>query len=148
MAKPFALLPQILDQRRREFLDGVNKISREAAAAAGETAIRSTRVDTGLARSNWRATVNVPATTVVPPYAPGSKLGIGEQGNAIGALAQHRSTLGTWNAVRGSVFYITNNVPYIAVLNFGGPNVAPGNMLALARQAWVANIKKPRRILR
>lgn len=148
MAKPFSALPFILDQRRREFFEGVNKVSREAAQAAGRAAVLGTRVDTGLARSNWRATVNVPATAVVPPYAPGAKLGIGEQGNALGALNQHRTALAAWNAVRGRPFYIANNVPYIAILNFGGPNVAPGNMLALARQAWAASIKTPRRILK
>ena len=148
MAKPLSELPSILERRHQQFLNGVNRVSRQAAAKAGEAAVRGTRVDTGLARSNWGATLAVPATAVIPPYAPGFKLGIGEQGNAIGALAQHRSLLGLWNAAKGTVFFITNNVPYISILNFGGPNVSPGNMLALARQAWKAELKRISGILK
>lgn len=148
MAKPFSALPAILTRRENEFLEGVNKISREAAQAAGRAAVTATRVDTGLARSNWRASVNVPASTVVEPYAPGAKLGIGEQGNALGAMNQHRAVFRAWNAIRGRPAFITNNVPYIGILNFGGPNVSPGNMLAMAVQAWRTSIALPRRILK
>lgn len=145
MAKPFSLLPQVLTQREKEFMRGVNLVARDAAMAAGETAVSTTRVDTGLARSNWTATVNVPSSAIRPPYAPGAKLGIGEQGNRIGAITQHRPAIASWNAIKGGPLFIANNVPYIARLNFGGRNVAPGNMLALARQAWVLSIKTPRR---
>lgn len=148
MARPFRELPQIMRKREREFLLGVNRVSRDAAAAAGDSAVTHTRVDTGLARSNWSATIGVPATTIRPPYAPGAKLGIGEQGNRLGAITQHRAVLAGWNALKGPMF-ITNNLPYIGFLNFGGRNLAPGNMLALARQAWVLSIKtNVRRILK
>jgi hypothetical protein len=148
MASPFSLLPLVLTRRENQFFNGINRIARDAAQAAGRTAVESTQVDTGLARSNWIATTGTPSSSVRPPYAPGSKLGTGERGNAIGAATQHRIALASWNAARGRVFYITNNVSYIALLNFGGPRVGPGNMLALARQAWLLSIKTPRRILR
>lgn len=140
----FQDLPRIMRKRESEFLRGVNWVSRDAAAAAGDAAVTHTRADTGLARSNWDATIGVPSNDVRPPYAPGAKLGIGEQGNRIGAITQHRAVLAGWNAIKGPMF-ITNSVPYIRYLNFGGRNVAPGNMLALARQAWVLAIKTPKR---
>ena len=145
---PFSALPQVLSRREREFLRGANTIAREAAKAAGAAAVNTTRVDTGLARSNWRATVGAPAASIIPPYAPGSKLGIGEQGNAIGAISQQTATFSSWDAAREIPAFITNNVPYISILNFGGPRVGPGNMLAMAVQAWTIAVKTPRRILR
>ena len=148
MARPFRDLPKIMRRREREFLLGVNRLSRDGAAAAGAAAVEHTRVDTGLARSNWGATIGAPSTTVRPPYAAGSKLGQGEQGNRIGAITQHRAVLAAWNALKGPMF-IANNVPYIGFLNFGGRNVSPGNMLALAAQAWKLAIKtNARRILK
>lgn len=148
MAKPFAALPAILKQREVEFLDGVDKIAREAALAAGQAAVLHTRVDTGQARSNWQASRNTPTDQVVPPYAPGQKLGIGERANALGVMNQHRSVIEGWPSTRGVVLYFSNNVPYIGILNSGGPTVAAGNMIAFARQAWAESIKKPRKILR
>ena len=147
MAKPISALSSVLGRRTEQFIRGANMISREAARAAGSAAVEATPVDTGLARSNWRASVNTQAASVIPPYAPGSKLGIGERGNALGAASQHRLTIASWNAARGNPLFIVNNVPYIAILNFGGRNSSPNNMLAMARQAWSASIRKPRRIL-
>lgn len=140
MARPFRELPQIMRKREREFLLGVNRLSRDGAKVAGETAVDTTRVDTGLARSNWGATIGVPSAAIRPAYAPGAKLGTGEQGNRLGAIAQHSLVIATWNALKGPMF-ITNNLPYIGFLNFGGRNVSPGNMLALAGQAWKLHIK-------
>lgn len=148
MAKPFSELSNVLDTRKNEFLAGVAEVSRGAAERAGEAAVLGTRVDTGLARSNWVATIGVPTISVIPPYASGDKLGIGERGNAQGASGQHRAVIAGWPVLRGTALFIANNVSYIAILNFGGPNISPGNMLALARQAWTAFLKNPRRILR
>ena len=148
MARPFSALPGILDRRSREFSRGVNTISREAAQAAGRAAVRSTPVDTGMARSNWQASTGSPRSNVIPPYAPGAKLGLAEVGNAVGAEGQQRVVLQAWNAIREISAFITNNVEYIGPLNFGGPTVGPNNMIAKAVQAWSASIRRPRRILR
>ena len=136
----FRDLPKVMRRREREFLLGVNRLSREGAAVAGSTAVDTTRADTGLARSNWTASIGVTTGAIRPPYAPGSKLGMGEQGNRIGAITQHKAVLAGWNATKVPMFF-TNNVPYIRFLNFGGRNVSPGNMLALAAQAWKLYIK-------
>ena len=147
MAKPFSALPGILSRRERQFRRGVERIAREAAQAAGSAAVRSTPVDEGTARSNWRATIVAPAEGVIPAYAPGSKLGLAEVGNAAGAEGQQATVIRGWDANRGTLLYIANNVEYIGPLNFGGPKNAPSNMLAKASQAWVVSIKTPRRIL-
>lgn len=149
MAKPISALPLILTRRGRQFLAGIQNVSRDAAQAAGKAAVEGTPVDTGLARSNWRASISSPAEGTIPAYAPGSRLGIGEVGNAVGAEGQQRLVTESWPANRGVPLFITNNVSYIETLNFGGPSSAPNNMLAKARQAWVTSIKTPRvRILK
>lgn len=148
MAKPFSALSGILDQRLRQFKRGVEQIAREGAEAAGMGAVRSTPVDTGLARSNWRGSVGAPADGTVPAYAPGSKLGLSEVGNAVGAEGQQRIVIRSWDANKGTPLFITNSVEYAAALNFGGPTTAPNNMLAKAVQAWVVSIKTPRRVLK
>ena len=138
---PVSALSDVITRRHREFLSGVDKFARAATAIAGETVVKTTRVDTGLARSNWRASVGAPTTANIPPYAPGSKLGLGELANAQAAITQHSQTLAGWKPSSGIRFYISNNVPYIGILNDGGPHVAPGNMVQMARQAWSVFIK-------
>lgn len=132
-AKPFSALPSIIKARDVQIRSGLTKLVRRAAQAAGEAAVIGTRVDTGVARSNWRASLNAPVASVIPAYAAGNKLGFTERGNAMGATAQHRSVLAAYTADRSPTIFITNNVFYIGTLNFGGPRVPPGNMLALAR---------------
>ena len=148
MAKPFSALPFILSRREREYLRGVDKIVRGAAVAGGRRMAEATKVDTGLARSNYQASIGVPNDGVVPPYAPGAKLGRGEQGNLIGVTNQQANTASAWTPTRGAPFFIANNIPYIGILNFGGRNHAPGNMLRMGLQAAITYIKTPRRILR
>ena len=135
MAKPFSTLPRITSQMANRMDTAVNKLVRGAAVEAGRVAVMTTRVDTGRARSNWRANKNFPSTGVIPAYAPGNKLGFGERGNALAAEAQHKVVIRSFSVKKDSSIHITNNTPYIALLNNGGPNIAPGNMARLAVQA-------------
>ena len=144
MARPFSALPGRLAVLNKQIERGVRRITQKAALAAGSTAVRATRVDTGRARSNWQASLNAPTSTVIPAYAPGNKLGISEAANASGAEAQQRSVINTYRA--GSIF-ITNNVPYIETLDMGGPRVSPGNMTALAVQAALLSVRSTPRVL-
>ncbi len=135
MAKPFETLPQVTSQMASRLDTAVSKLVRGAALEAGRVAVQTTRVDTGRARSNWRANKNAPASGVIPAYAPGNKLGFGERANSIAAQAQQRVVIRSFNVQKDSAVYISNNTPYIALLNNGGPNVSPGNMAQLAVQA-------------
>lgn len=128
MARPFDTMPSVMNSRASEIGRSVTGIVRRAATAAGRTAVLSTRVDTGRARSNWVAQLNSGFTGVIAPYAPGSKLGFGEQGNASGAINQQASVISRYDATKDRAIHITNNVPYIGILNDGGANVSPDMM--------------------
>jgi hypothetical protein len=145
---PFSELPAILKKHKDAFLRGVDTISREGAIAAGKAATFNTPVDTGLARSNWQASLFTPIPNEVPAYALGKKLGRGEFANFIGATQQQANVIGVWQPAKGTLLFIVNNVGYIGLLNSGGPTTSPNNMLARAQHAWRASIKMPRRILR
>jgi hypothetical protein len=136
VAKPFSALPGILDKRRRELNDSVNRVSRAAALEAGRVAVVTTRVDTGEARSNWIASNGSPASKTIPAYSPGIRRGINERANASAARAQHKVVSTSWKANKGRRFFIANNVDHIGRLNFGGPNNSADNMLGKAVLAW------------
>ena len=147
MARPFSQLPQVLAKRQKQFERGIDIISRQGANAASVRAINTTRVDTGKGRSNWLAYTGGPLTLVIPPYAPGSKLGLGESGNSRGAQTQNRSIINSvWKPTSEAPVFIANNVDYIFYRNFGlCSDGIPDNMLAKAVIAWreqILNIKK------
>lgn len=135
MAKSFNQLPGFMSKLSRRIPKSVASVVKTAARAAGTTAVRSTRVDTGKARSNWRANLDGPALGVIPPYSPGNKLGISENANASRAISQQRSVIQTFGIPKNRAIFISNSVPYIGFLNNGGKNVAPGLMAEKAIQS-------------
>ena len=104
-------------------------MAQRVAKNIGASVVDTTRVDTGKARSNWRATLDAPATGTIPPYSPGNKLGQAETANAGSAKAQQAQVINTFNVRKNRSIFITNNVDYIETLNNGGPRVAPGLMV-------------------
>jgi hypothetical protein len=79
--------------------------------------ILKTPVDTGRARANWQTTLGAPATGTVASTDKGGAASITAASNAA-------------SKAKGNVFWITNNLPYIAVLEYGlygeGPNTIGG----------------------
>lgn len=114
---------------------GITRKMQAASVAAKETAVRATRADTGAARSNWITTLHQPATSIRGPYAPGRKLGFGEQGNAQGAINQGLSVTRAFNARLHTTIFHTNNVPYIEKLNFGSAFTPGDQMIFRGAQA-------------
>lgn len=113
---------------------GVTKLVQDVAKGIGATVVDTTKVDTGLARSNWRATLSASASGTIPAYSPGNKLGIGETANAGAAKAQQKQVIERFDTSKHVSIFITNNIPYIGALNDGSPVHAPGNMVALGLQ--------------
>lgn len=134
--KPFSALPGSMEKLGSRVQQAATQIVRQVAVGIGATLVDTTRVDTGKARSNWRATLNSPASGVIPPYSPGNKLGKGEIANANLAKAQQKQVINRFNARKDRSVMITNNVPYIGVLNNGrsGEGGAPDNMVGQALQ--------------
>ncbi len=136
MAKSFDQLSTVTRTMANRMDKVVSKLVKKAATTAGRRAVETTRVDTGKARSNWRANLNAPAASGnFPPYAPGNKLGFGERANLTAAVAQHKSVISAFDIRRHQAVFISNGVSYIGRLNDGGPGTAPGLMAQQAVQA-------------
>lgn len=84
--------------------------------------VEVTPVDTGAAISNWQVTLNAPAISPLPSYAPGVK------GSTAGAVreAALEAGLAVLRARSGrETIYISNVLPYIRELNGGSSKQAP-----------------------
>ena len=90
---------------------------RKVALAVDAAVVLGTPVDTGRARSNWRVSIGTPVDGEIPPYKPGSHLGLGETANAAKAMEQGYRTIYLHNDT--SDIWISNNVPYINMLEHG-----------------------------
>ena len=119
--RPFSELPAFTNRLAEKVEDAATRVLRQLATGIGATLVDTTRVDTGKARSNWRGTLNAPATGTIPPYAPGNKLGKGETANATAAKDQQKQVFARFNARRDAAIFITNRVDYIGILNNGRP---------------------------
>jgi len=145
---PFSALPNRMNKLGGTITKGVSKLVQDVAKGIGATVVDTTKVDTGAARSNWRASISAPASGIIPPYAPGVKLGIGEGANSSAAKAQHKQVMERFDATRNRSIFITNNIPYIGVLNNGDSLHAPGKMVQLGLQTGRAILQaKTRRVL-
>lgn len=117
-----------------------SKLVRQVALVADQALVLATPVDKGIARSNWQVSVNRPIRKVIPAYAPGNKLGLGERRNAAKALAQGSAAIAKYKGP-GKI-YITNNVHYITLLNGGSSRQAPANFVQIAVNAAVDAVRR------
>jgi hypothetical protein len=136
MAGPFSFdeLPARMDKLGSTINKGVSKLVQDVAKGIGATIVDTTPVDTGLARSNWRATLSAPASGTIPAYSPGNKLGIGETANAGAAKSQQKQIIERFNTSKHGSIFITNNIPYIVALDSGSSSQSPGGMVSLGFQ--------------
>lgn len=100
----------------------VDKVVRKVCLDLTSSIVLKTPVDTGRARANWQMTIGQPATGTVEAF---DKRG--------------RSTIAAGREVikqaPGNVFWITNNLPYIRVLEYGLYNDGPKTIGGFSKQA-------------
>lgn len=77
--------------------------------------IKGTPADTGRLRGNWQASINAPITTQLNI--------LDKQGNS--SISDTNNVLS--NLKLGNTFYLSNNLPYAAVVEFGGYPNPPKN---------------------
>ncbi len=92
--------------------------------------ILKTPVDTGRARANWQATIGQPAGGVVA-FSGDAGRGITAPSRSAASAQAVLAGAGAVSKASGNVFWLTNNLPYISVLEFGrysgdGPNTVGG----------------------
>jgi hypothetical protein len=134
MARDFRELPGVMTTVSRRIESNTQNLVKRVAIEVGDVLVENTRVDTGLARSNWQGTLDVPAAGTIPPYAPGRRLGLAETANANAAKSQLRATTARFDLDRNRTIFITNNVPYIGLLNDGSVAETPQNFVEKAVQ--------------
>lgn len=129
-------------KRGSQVENSATRIVKQGAKGALRSLVLGTKVDKGVARSNWRVGIGAPTRAVIPAYAPypkGSKAngaGMLESANAAAAISAGNARINAVTGARGvgltTAIYISNNVPY--------PNQAfPAGMVATALiQARVA----------
>lgn len=106
-----------------------NDAAKKAALTILGDLVYGTPVDTSKALSNWQVTLNAPAAGSIGPYHPG------EHGSTYTASADAAFQAG--KAVieakkPGQKLYISNNLPYIGVLNDGSSAQAPAGFVERA----------------
>lgn len=114
---PFSAMPAVLNATAGRVQRNATRIVQKVASTAHRELVLATPVDTGKARSNWIVAVDGPFNAVIPPYAPGRFLGRGERANANAAIAQGKGPIGRFDARVNRSVHISNNTPYIGVLN-------------------------------
>ena len=112
-------------RRGRQLENAPSRMVRAVANRTLRSLVRNTRVDTGVARSNWRVGVGAPARSVIKAYTPykkGSKaegLGISETANAAATLNAGRARIASLRGLASvglkTGLFITNNTDHIDV---------------------------------
>ena len=101
------------------------RLTQRVAKVALRSLVNGTPVDKGVARSNWRVSIGVETRKVIPAFAPGKKLGIGETQNARATIQAGISKINLLRVGKGgkgragSALFITNSVPYLDQLRSG-----------------------------
>lgn len=135
MTIPLSELPAWLAQVARGVGPAVDGIVKAGATAAVKRVVETTPADTGQARSNWITTLDTPVSLTIAPYAPGTKLGLGETANAAAAIAQGDAAVKGFSTSRNVSVIVQNNVPYIEGLNDGTISRQSSNMIEHGAQA-------------
>lgn len=104
------------------------RVVRKVALTIDTILVQETPVDTGRAKSNWLVSLGVSLTGVIDAYAPGEK-GSTAAANAQAALAQGETVIKNYMSGRDLSIHISNNLPYIGVLNEGSSLQAPAGFV-------------------
>ena len=119
------------------------RLTRETANVIAGTVVTSTPADVGTAKSNWQAGVNNRPTGTIPAYSPGSKgssAGINERA----AIDRARTIIASYKP--GNTVHLTNNLPYIGLLNDGYSAQAPAGFVERALLAGKEFLRRRRKL--
>jgi hypothetical protein len=121
-----------------------NSMAKTATRAIIQDLVLHTPVDVGTALSNWQVTLNAPSGNIIPPFSPSLK------GRTVKGEWQHTippdvtreanvsailfaAELIIESKQPGQDIYISNNVPYIGILDQGSSEQAPAGFVDRAR---------------
>lgn len=129
MAEGFQFSKNIRKRGRQVENAGARAV-RRAARRVLKSLVYSTKVDKGVARSNWRVGIGAPTRAVIGayyPYKKGSKgdgMGMSETANADAAISAGYEKIDTLRGLSGAglktSLYISNNISYLDKAMSGG----------------------------
>jgi len=122
----FAELDVFLTRTARGVLVKTKNDMGVVANEIGRAIVPATPVDTGLARGNWQATLNIPATAPVTTLDPSGAATV----LRIAAVARRMTV--------DNSFHLVNRVKYIGLLFDGHSAQAPAGAMAAAISAGAA----------
>lgn len=118
-----------LDAWARKIDQELNRVVAAVCMDLSSKVILRTPVDTGRARANWKATIDLPSS--------GTTLDTDKSGTSAIKEAE-RVSLGA----AGNIFYLTNNLPYIGPLEYGSSQQAPRGMVRITVSEFNAAVRK------
>ncbi len=123
----------------------VEKAVKDCAETVTRTVIGATPADTGKAKSNWIAQLDVSASTERPAFLPGSHGSTAEANSQI-AISQALDVIQRYKMVENQSINITNNMPYIGALNDGHSKQAPADFVRIAVLSGLASVRNAKLI--
>lgn len=129
MANDLLSLAVSLEGKAKAIDEAASKTAVDTAMAIVGDLAYKTPVDTSQALSNWRVTLDSPATGTIAPHYPGIQ-GSSQRASAAETINAAKSVLA--NKKPGQAIFITNNLPYIKRLNDGYSAQAPAGFVELA----------------
>jgi hypothetical protein len=115
------------------------EVHKQIATAGLETVVQATPVDTSLAVSNWLVSLTGPIKSIAPARATSVKgSGAGAARNATIQLGKSKISALKF----GQPVFISNNVPYIGLLESGSPKHRANNMTSKAMQTMAVRAKQ------
>lgn len=120
-----------------------DKVVRKTVLAVDQALVLSTPVDKGRARSNWIAALDQATDDTVDAYVEGDG-GSTAGANATAAMAQAAGVAADYDGDLHNEVHVTNNLPYIEVLNDGSSAQAPADFVGEAVRAGVDAVKGSR----
>jgi HK97 gp10 family phage protein len=111
--------------------ENADKLVKKVAMAIDQAVVMATPVDTGRARANWIASLDVASSTVTQNTDKG-----GAQ-----AIAAARATINGYDGDTNAEVHITNNLEYIGFLNDGSSAQAPSGFVRTAIKAGAGAVR-------
>lgn len=110
-------MSQTVEQAAEKLNQRMDKLVRGTLIGMTSKIIERSPVDTGRFRANWQLSIGHPAVTEV-------------SGNDKSGARAKRNAAQTINSTKvGRIFYLTNNLPYAEMLEYGWSRQAPFGMV-------------------
>lgn len=138
MARSFIELPKYVKSIEIALAPALTEAHRRIAEEGVVAVTDATPVDTSKAVTNWQVSIGVPNTKEIPGKVPSVKGSLAKQARDI-AASIGVTKLKTLQYMQTA--FIANGVPYIGLLENGGPKHRANNMTSKAMQAMVAYAK-------